>query len=116
MTIEALQERLQQLEDTLSQLRELIVRLDNLDFSAGAVPLSTQSSGAGDSHPLSPADDVSQELVAEISTLLREEDEELELLAEEVADLRASGAGSDSEHARTRLRDGVQRMLGEVKM
>ena len=90
MSFEGLQERLSALQETTSQLKELIDRLADLKFQPGSVPLDTSEDGS-----------VSGELSTEIVSLLRDGDDEKELLLEEVEYLR---------HAdKTRLRESVER-------
>ncbi|KAG7122769.1 hypothetical protein HYQ44_003667 [Verticillium longisporum] len=104
MSFEGLQERLTALQETTSQLKELIDRLHNLTFQPGSVPLG----GLDD-------DNVGTELSAEISQILREEEDELELLQEEVEDIRSGRPGSETEHTKTRLKDGLERLQQELK-
>ncbi|CRK40956.1 hypothetical protein BN1723_015816 [Verticillium longisporum] len=104
MSFEGLQERLTALQETTSQLQELIDRLHNLTFQPGSVPLG----GPDD-------DNVGTELSAEISQILREEEDELELLQEEVEDIRSGRPGSETEHTKTRLKDGLERLQQELK-
>jgi protein transport protein SEC20 len=95
MSFEGLQERLAALQETTSQLKQLIDRLANLDFKPGSVPLDTSEEGS-----------VSGELSAEIGSLLRDGEDEKELLQEEVEYLR---------HAeKARLRDGLERQGEEL--
>ncbi|KAK4141612.1 protein transport protein sec20 [Dichotomopilus funicola] len=103
-SFESLQERLAALQETTTQLRELIDRLANISFQPGSVPLSS-----------SDEDNVATELSAEIHQVLREEEEDLELLQEEIIDLRAGRPGSEAEHRKTRLREGAQRLQAELK-
>ncbi|KAF3803521.1 hypothetical protein GCG54_00004692 [Colletotrichum gloeosporioides] len=104
MSFEGLQERLTALQETTGQLKELIDRLQNLKFQPGSVPLGADEDS-----------DVSAELSSEISQILREEEEELELLGEEVEDLRDGRPGSEAEHTKTRLKDGLDRLRQELK-
>ncbi|KAK4240920.1 hypothetical protein C8A03DRAFT_12770 [Achaetomium macrosporum] len=101
---ESLQERLAALQETTGQLRELIDRLANIKFQPGSVPLST-----------SDEDNVATELATEISQILREEEEDLELLQEEIIDLRSGRPGSEAEHRKTRLKEGAHRLQTELK-
>lgn len=95
MSFEGLQERLAALQETTSQLKDLIDRLANLDFQPGSVPLDTSEEGS-----------VSGELSAEIGSLLRDGEDEKELLQEEIEYLR---------HAeKARLREGVERQGEEL--
>ncbi|EOO01935.1 putative sec20 domain-containing protein [Phaeoacremonium minimum UCRPA7] len=103
MSFEALQERLAALQDTTSQLKELIDRLANLKFQPGSVPLSSSISSLDEKES-----NVATELGAEINQILREEEEDLELLQEEIADLRGGRPGSEAEHNKTRLKDGAR--------
>jgi protein transport protein SEC20 len=102
-SFESLQERLAALQETTGQLRDLIDRLANIKFQPGSVPLST-----------SDEDNVATELSTEISQILREEEEDLELLQEEIIDLRSGRPGSDAEHRKTRLKDGAHRLHTEL--
>lgn len=97
MSFEGLQERLTALQETTSQLKELIDRLGALKFAPGSVPLTTDEEGS-----------VSGELSAEITQLLRDGEEEQELLVEEVEYVRGD------EHDKTRLRDSVEKLGKEL--
>ncbi|ROT36815.1 hypothetical protein SODALDRAFT_345494 [Sodiomyces alkalinus F11] len=103
MSLEGLQERLTALQETTTQLKNLIDRLQNIRFQPGSVPLSADE------------DNVATELSTEIIQILREEDEELELLEEEVEDLKGGRPGSEAEHTKMRLKDGVERLKQELK-
>ncbi|KAK8056314.1 hypothetical protein PG993_001541 [Apiospora rasikravindrae] len=93
-----LHDRLTSLQDAMSQLRDLIERLANFDFQPGSVPLA-----AGDD------DDVSAELSTEIIQIIREQNEDLELLQEDITSHRPP-----KQHDKARLTDGVERLLGEL--
>lgn len=95
MSFQSLQERLAALQETTSQLKELIDRLADLKFQPGSVPLDASEEGS-----------VSGELSAEIGNLLRDGDDERELLQEEVEFLRHED--------KARLRDGVERQGQEL--
>lgn len=101
MSFEALQERLVQLQEITQQLKGLIERLANLEFPPGSVP-QPEDEDDGD-------DDVVGELSAEISLVMKEEVAEMELLHEEITDLRAA------DHERARLREALARIEAEVK-
>lgn len=103
MSFEGLQERLTALQETTSQLKDLIDRLQNLKYQPGSVPL------------VSDEDNVGTELSSEISQILRDEEEDLELLQEEVEDLRDGRPGSETEHNKTRLKDGTERLKQELR-
>lgn len=111
-SFESLQERLAALQETTAQLKTLIDRLADLKFQPGSVPLPSPTTAADDEQP----PNVATELAAEINQILRDEDDELELLREEITDLRAGGRpGSDAEHRKQRLREGVKQLETELK-
>ncbi|KAF5987982.1 transport membrane glycoprotein Sec20 [Fusarium coicis] len=97
MSFEGLQERLTALQETTTQLKELIDRLATLKFQPGSVPLATdeESSESG-------------ELSAEITSTLRDGEEEHELLQEEVEFLRVA------EHDKARLKESVEKIGKEL--
>ncbi|KAL1884242.1 hypothetical protein VTK73DRAFT_3226 [Phialemonium thermophilum] len=111
MSFETLQERLSVLQETTSQLKELIDRLANLKFEPGSVPLGTSSVGGDDGE----SDGVAGELSVEINQTLREEEDDLEALREEITDLRVGRTGSGTEHDKARLKDGVSKLERELK-
>lgn len=114
-----LQDRLAALHDATGQLRELIDRLASFNFQPGSLPLAT---GDGDED-----ENVVSELGTEINQILREQEEDLELLREEVADVRpvrrpatatataTAAAAADMAHDKERLRDGLERLGQELK-
>ncbi|KAK4193334.1 hypothetical protein QBC35DRAFT_481262 [Podospora australis] len=106
-SLESLQDRLQALQETTTQLKDLIDRLASLKFSPGSVPLDDEGDGENEN--------VATELSAEISQILRDEEDELEVLQEEINDLRGGRPGSEAEHRKGRLQDGVQRLSLELK-
>ncbi|KAL2685473.1 hypothetical protein Neosp_006571 [[Neocosmospora] mangrovei] len=97
MSFEGLQERLTALQETTTQLKELIDRLATLKFQPGSVPLATDEENS-----------VSGELSTEITGTLRDGEEEYEILHEEVEFVRAA------EHDRARLREGVEKIGKEL--
>lgn len=98
-----------QLQETTSQIRTLIDRLGSLKLQPGSVPLGDDS----DSH----YDDgnVVTELGVEITQGLRETEEDLDLLREEVADLKPGRDGSEAQKDRNRLRESADRLGAELK-
>lgn len=109
MSLRTFQERLVQLQETTSQIRTLIDRLGSLKLQPGSVPLGDDS----DSH----YDDgnVVTELGVEITQGLRETEEDLDLLREEVADLKPGRDGSEAQKDRNRLRESADRLGAELK-
>ncbi|KAI0526054.1 Sec20-domain-containing protein [Xylaria bambusicola] len=100
-----LQDRLNLLQDATSQLEELIQRLANFDFQPGSVPL-----GAAED------DNVGTELSSEINQVLREQEEDLELLKEEIIDIRPGRSGSTLQHDKDRLQDGAERLERKLQL
>ncbi|KAI5862716.1 Sec20-domain-containing protein [Durotheca rogersii] len=99
-----LQDRLTVLQDATNQLKELIDRLANFHFQPGSVPLDS----AEDDH-------VGTELSLEINQVLREQEEELELLQEEIIDIPPNRSGGELAHDRDRLTDGANRLGLELQ-
>lgn len=95
-----LQEKLATLQDSVSQLKGHIERLANFDFQPGSIPI-----GASED------DNVSAELSSEINQILREQEEDLELLQEEIIDIRPL---KSLKHDKDRLSDGAERLKGEL--
>lgn len=112
MSFDALQERLDTLQETTSQVKDLIDRLAKLDFQPGSVPIPQGGIAADDNDD---DENVATELSAEINQTLREEEEELELLEEEATDLRGGKEGSESARRKERLLEGVKRLDGDLK-
>ena len=104
MSFDALQERLAALQETTSQLKELIDRLATVKFEPGSIPLGNDDDN-----------NIATELGSEIHQILREEEEDLDLLQEEITDLRSGRPGSDTEHSKTRLKDGAARLEQELQ-
>ncbi|EGO52187.1 hypothetical protein NEUTE1DRAFT_125717 [Neurospora tetrasperma FGSC 2508] len=114
-TFETLQERLTALQETTGQLKDLIERLATLKFEPGSVPLSNSISSLANTGADGTTNSEAADLSAEISQVLREEEEDLELLQEEIVDLRSGRPGSEAEHQKTRLKEGAQRLAVELK-
>ncbi|KAK1774973.1 Sec20-domain-containing protein [Copromyces sp. CBS 386.78] len=114
-SFESLQERLTALQETTGQLKELIERLATLKFEPGSVPLSNSISSLANAAADGNTNNEAADLSAEISQVLREEEEDLELLQEEITDLRSGRPGSEAEHKKTRLKEGAQRLAVELR-
>ena len=87
-----LQDRLDAIRETNSKVRDLINKL-TISGSDGA-----------------PVDD----LAAEIGHLIREQEDDVELLSEEVADLRVYRSGTEPEKQRVRLKEDVAELMREL--
>lgn len=114
MSFDSLQERLTALQETTTQVQGLIDRLASLKFQPGSEPLP-HGDGDGADDDEDDDENVAAELSAEINQALREEEEDLELLAEEITDLRGGKEGSEAARGKERLREGLARLEGEVK-
>jgi protein transport protein SEC20 len=101
--MDVLHERLATLQETAVRLKELVDRLAGLDFGPGEFE-STWDAGA-----------TVAGLGGEIAHLMRGQEEELELLHEEVLDVRGGRPGSDAYLRRQRLKDGVARLEQELQ-
>ncbi|KUI56582.1 hypothetical protein VP1G_03934 [Cytospora mali] len=115
MSFDSLQERLTALQETTAQVQELIDRLAGLKFQPGSVPLPQGNGNGGGDGDDEDDENVAAELSTEISQALREEEDDLELLAEEITDLRGGKEGSEAARRKERLREGLARLEGEVK-
>ncbi|KAH8815124.1 protein transport membrane glycoprotein-like protein Sec20 [Xylogone sp. PMI_703] len=103
MSFESLSERLVALQESNSQLRELIDRLGNLKFQPGSVPLDNEDGN------------VMTELAVEIQQTLKEQDEDFELLQEQAYDLIAGKPGSEAHERKANLIDSIKRSTQELK-
>jgi len=104
--LRSLSTRLDALADTLKTTRQLVNRLAKLGFQPGSTPLESEEG------------DVRAELSSDIHESLKQQEEDLELLKEEVADLvgpeRPSQSKRESERDRAKSRLSVQVIrLGE---
>lgn len=141
MTLDSLQERLAQLQETTAQLKDLIDRLATLRFQPGSVPLDASVASLALDVSITTAEEgqnAAAELVAEIAQAVRDGEDDLELLREDVAAVRVprrgapgeegggvggrkrvslhdSPGGSEVERVKGRLEDGVRRVEGELK-
>ncbi|KAK4170243.1 protein transport protein sec20 [Cladorrhinum sp. PSN259] len=100
-SFDTLQERLSALQETTNQLKELINRLATIEFQPGSVPLGSKEE-----------DNVASELSSEIIQILREEEDDLELLQEEIIDLRTT---KQTEQRKARLKETASRLETELK-
>ncbi|KAI0398455.1 Sec20-domain-containing protein [Xylariaceae sp. FL0594] len=101
-------DRLNVLQEATTQLKELIDRLANCDFQPGSVPLG--AGDQGDDYDDNDDSNVASELSSEINQILREQEEELESLQEEIIDIHTGRAGSALQHEKARLKDGAERL------
>ena len=102
MSLEDLQERFKDLQDATAHVRELIGRIGALEFPPGSPPLRADEE-----------DSVLAELGSEVIQTLREGEDEVETLREEIDDL-FGGAGDESEDVTRRFRDDISRFQKEL--
>ncbi|PQE27186.1 hypothetical protein CJF32_00000128 [Rutstroemia sp. NJR-2017a WRK4] len=103
MSFESLSERLAALQESNRQARELIDRLETIKFQPGSVPLN------GDD------ENVKSELTAEIAQILKDQNEDYELLQEQILSLPTGRPGSEVERQRHSLENAVKRDMKEVE-
>jgi protein transport protein SEC20 len=101
---DALASRLRTLHETTASIQDLITRLATIKFPPGAVPLGT------------PKDtDVIAELSAEIHESIKEQNEDLDELEQDVRDLPGGRKGSDIEAEKLRLLERCSHARVEIK-
>jgi protein transport protein SEC20 len=103
MSFQTLSERLTALQESNAQLKELIGRLATIKFQPGFIPLYNEEGN------------VITELTSEIQQTLKDQDEDLELLQEDVCDLDSGRHGSELEQQKDRLDQAVKRAVNELK-
>jgi hypothetical protein len=96
--LKGLNERLTALQDTVAQVRSLIDRLADQKFEHGAIPS---------------ADDRTEQC-AEIRQILREVEDDTEVLQEEVDDLPSGRPGSEKARRKAKLKEGVEQHQKDV--
>jgi len=102
MSFEAVSERLAALQDTNAELKRSIERLATIKFQPGSVPLDNEEGN------------VLYEMQADIQGLMKEQEEDLENLQEDVLDLNPGREGSDLEKKRNTLDRAVKRAMGDL--
>ncbi|POS86358.1 hypothetical protein EPUL_000570, partial [Erysiphe pulchra] len=112
MSIENFSEKLKALQETNSQVHELIDRLANIKFQPGSVPLSDSGGSYNDDDG---DDGVLSELVAEILQMIKEQEEDLELLNEEIYDLNPGRSDVQLKGQQEKLVAQVQLAIVDLK-
>ena len=100
MSVDALHDHLAALQETARQLNHLIERLANL-FDGFSPETQDGISSA--------------ELATDIGHMIREEEDELELLVEEIKDIRHGRPGSQTETERLHLKESVARLEQDLQ-
>jgi protein transport protein SEC20 len=103
MSFQSLSERLTALQESNAQLKELIERLATIKFQPGSIPLENEEGN------------VMTELTSDIHQTLKDQDEDLELLQEDVHDLDSGRHSSELELQKDRLDQAVKRAIKELK-
>jgi protein transport protein SEC20 len=103
MTFQTLSERLTALQESNAQLQELIDRLATIKFQPGSIPLDNEEGN------------VMTELSSEIQQTLKDQNEDLELLQEDVYDLDSGRKGSELDLQKDKLDQAVKRAVKELK-
>ncbi|RKF62752.1 putative sec20 domain-containing protein [Erysiphe neolycopersici] len=113
MSIEDFSEKLIALQESNTQVHELIDRLTKIGFQPGSVPLS--GSGGCNNDDDDGNDGVLSELVAEILQMIKEQEEDLELLNEEIHDLNPGRSDVQILGQQEKLATQVQLAIAELK-
>jgi protein transport protein SEC20 len=103
MSFEKISERLRTLQESNSQLKDLIDRLAAIRFQPGSLPLDNDENN------------VKTELTSEIHQTIKDQEEDLEILHADVSDLEAGPRGSELEQEKLGLERGVKRAIQELK-
>lgn len=103
MSFEAVSQRLNELQESNRQLKDLIERLATIKFQPGSIPLKDDD------------DNVMEELKSEIRQVLREQFEDFDLLEQDVIDLRRASHNSELQAQKAGLDQAVKRGLKELK-
>ncbi|TVY24986.1 hypothetical protein LHYA1_G005138 [Lachnellula hyalina] len=103
MSFQSVSERLSALQESNQQLKTLIERLATIKFQPGSVPVNNEE------------DNVIGELTSEIHQMLKDQDEDFELLQEEALDLDTGRRGSEFEQQKETLIAVIKRAIKELK-
>lgn len=103
MSFQSVSERLSALQESNQQLKTLIERLATIKFQPGSVPVDNEE------------DNVISELTSEIHQMLKDQDEDFELLQEEALDLDTGRRGSELEQQKETLIAVIKRAIKELK-
>lgn len=104
MSFEDVSQRLNELQESNRQLRDLIERLATLKFQAGSIPLKDEEDNS-----------VVGELKSEIQQIIREQFDDFAILEEDVEDLKQVTRSSELLAQKSDLEQAVQRAEKELK-
>lgn len=102
MSFESLSERLAALQESNRQARELIGRLETIEFPPGSIALDNDDESAV------------LELSAEIAQVLKDQDDEFEILQEEILSMLVGRPNSESYRQRQVLKEALDRDIAEL--
>ena len=103
MSFEIVSERLKTLQESNVQLKDLIDRLANLKFQPGSIPLDEEEENA------------KAELTAEIHQIIKDQEEDLDTLQEDVIDLDFGRSDGETLQQKALLDRAVKKALEELK-
>lgn len=103
MSFEIVSERLKVLQESNSQLKDLIDRLATLKFQPGSIPLDDEE------------DNAKSELTGEIHQIIRDQDEDLTILQEDITDLDFGRVDGELQQQKAFLDRGVKKAIQELK-
>lgn len=103
MSFEIVSERLKTLQESNVQLKDLIDRLANLKFQPGSIPLDEDEENAR------------AELTAEIHQIIKDQEEDLDTLQEDVIDLDFGRSDGETLQQKALLDRAVKKALEELK-
>ncbi|KIN04049.1 hypothetical protein OIDMADRAFT_194209 [Oidiodendron maius Zn] len=103
MSFEIVSERLKALQESNVQLKDLIDRLANLKFQPGSIPLDEEEENA------------KAELTAEIHQIIKDQEEDLDTLQEDVIDLDFGRSDGETLQQKALLDRAVKKALEELK-
>lgn len=103
MSFEIVSERLKALQESNAQLKGLIDRLADLKFQPGSIPLDTEE------------DNAKSELTAEIHQIIKDQEEDLIILQEDVTDLDFGRSDGELQQQKASLDRGVKTATQELR-
>jgi protein transport protein SEC20 len=103
MSFEVVSERLKALQKLNAQLKDLIDRLANLKFQPGSIPLDEEE------------DNVKVELTSEIHQIIKDQEEDLTILQEDVIDLDFGRSDGELQQQKAFLDHAVKKAFEELK-
>ena len=103
MSFQIVSERLKVLQESNLQLKDLIDRLANLKFQPGSIPLDEEE------------DNVKVELTVEIQQIIKDQEEDLTILQEDVIDLDFGRSDRESQQQKALLDRAVKKAIEELK-